>query len=244
MDINVLCENPAVASALKGMSGIETIYDNVMPYVMREKDTDMLKMCLSGSNVVVRTWDELGFVMSSGYKGRIIADSAIYTFNRSASDFIKNSGIWKDTVPLELNVHEILERGASSSELVVYGKVPMMVTAQCFYRNTHNDSCSKDTQKGHEVIFTDRTGTQFSSVCFCRYCYNVLFNSVPLSLHSELDMIRKIAPASVRLYFTTEKEEEAVRTAEYFVRLFNGEASPGMVPYREYTRGHFRKGVE
>ena len=35
------------------------------------------------------------------------------------------------TAPLELNYNELREVGLESSELVVYGHVPMMVSAQC-----------------------------------------------------------------------------------------------------------------
>lgn len=246
MDINVLCEKSETAAALKrsaAAGGINEIYECVMPYVMRDDFSDAAARFLSAPDVVVRSWDELGWLKQNGYQGKIIADAGLYTFNREAVSALKEAGAAYDTVPLELNIHEMLERGIANSELVVYGRVPMMITSQCLYRNTHNDRCEKDILAGHEAVLTDRTGTDFISMCFCRYCCNVLFNSVPISLHTETDTIIKAAPRSVRLYFTDETPEEAARITDYFVRMFDGRDA-GTLPIKGYTKGHFRKGVE
>ena len=41
----------------------------------------------------------------------------------------------RDTVPYELNEREIGKRDNTNSEMVVYGYLPMMVSAQCVQKN-------------------------------------------------------------------------------------------------------------
>ena len=242
MDISVLCEDKTTAELLEKTYPQLHIYKNVFPYVMRKKDGESLREMLKEDEILVRTPDGLGFLLENGYKGRIVADAQLYTFNRSAKDLLEKRGVFLDTVPLELNFHEIRERGTQSSELMIYGHVPMMISAQCLYKNT--GSCRKDEKNGHRVVLRDRMGKRQSCICFCRYCYNVIYNSVPLSLHTQMDRIRKLDLKSLRLYFTLEDPKEALKITDYFVGLVGGEKTDGIPPFKDYTTGHFVKGVE
>ncbi|MBO5552152.1 MAG: hypothetical protein J5966_09355, partial [Lachnospiraceae bacterium] len=156
----------------------------------------------------------------------------------------------------ELTYHELKDRGMENSELMIYGRVPMMISAGCIYRNAGDDKCMKnDTGRmsglkagdmKHTVRLTDRMKTDFPVICDCRYCYNIIFNSVPVSLHDEADKVIKLDPLALRLYFTTEKPEEAAEISEYFLRIFcRGDNSHGVEkpPCRAYTKGHFSRAV-
>ena len=252
MDINAVCESYDQAEALSGVRGIGLLFDpeTSMPYVFRNEDALLCEHYLSKPYVLARNIDELGFLRDKGYKGRIYADHTLYTFNRQSRKMLKDLGVLYDTAPLELTFRELKERGMSDSELMVYGRVPMMISAGCVYKNSNNDKCykiKKDGESRHIIRLTDRMDTDFPVLCDCRHCYNVIFNSVPLSLHGEWDRVTELAPASLRLYFTTESGEEARSIAEFFSHLSgNGDPCPGdMVrPYKEFTRGHFIKGVE
>ena len=45
------------------------------------------------------------------------------------------------TLPVELNSRELEDMGCRGGELIVYGRLPMMVTAQCMKKTV--DSCKK-----------------------------------------------------------------------------------------------------
>ena len=62
-------------------------------------------------------------------KGNIVTDYNLYQFNRYAKKFWMEEEVEATTAPLELNYNELREVGLESSELVVYGHVPMMVSA-------------------------------------------------------------------------------------------------------------------
>ena len=89
----------------------------------------------------------------------------------------------------------------------------------------------------------DRKGKEFPVKNCCSYCYNVIYNSVPVSLHGWSEEVRKCSPASVRLAFTTESNKEAAAVAKRFVKEYLWGEELGEPGY-EFTRGHYKRGVE
>lgn len=246
MDINAVCEKKEQAGALAGTDGISRIFHpgNTLPYVFRAEDEKLCEGMLSEPYLLVRNPDGIGFLKEKYYKGEIIADHTVYTYNMTSREVLKELGVSYDTAPLELDFRELLARGMEETELMVYGRIPMMISAGCVYRSTNGDRCNKNIESGHEIRLVDRTDTGFPVLCVCRYCYNVIFNSVPLSLHRLWDRVTSLKPRSARLYFTTETPDEVRRIASFFIRLEDDPENAGPPPYEEYTRGHFLKSAE
>ncbi len=251
MDINAVCENSSQAEVLSEIEGIAQIYSykcpstiknrwvQLLPYIFRDEEKVMLDMEASG--VLIRNYEELEFVREKGFGGNLIADAGLYSFNSYSRERLRKDGIKKDTVPLELQYNELRDRGAEGSEIIIYGRVPMMISANCLYL-TQNRKCGKNIKRGHLMELTDRKKTDFPVFADCRYCYNIIYNSVPLSLHKDIDKIISLKPASLRLEFTTESPEETKEKAEFFINLVNKNIR---AEYNgAYTRGHFRKGVD
>lgn len=243
VDISVLCEDKKTAELVEKEYPQVHIYKNVFPYVFRYGDEEQLRRMLKEDEILVRTPDGLGFLLENGYSGRIITDGEIYTFNKRSKQELALNGIYMDTVPPELNFHEIEERGTKESELLIYGHIPMMISAQCLYKNTQG-ACRKDAERGHRVSLRDRKGKKLHCICFCKNCVNVIYNSVPLSLHAQKDRIKEMGFKSLRLHFTIEDTDEALRITGYFLRLFENDCCDEDPPFRDYTTGHFNKGVE
>ena len=78
----------------------------------------------------------------------------------------------------------------------------------------------------------------------CSECYNVIYNSVPLSLHNELSKIKSMGFESLRLGFTDEKPEDALQIAKWYAAALYKETSDMQPPVTEFTKGHFSRGVE
>ena len=244
MEISAVCEKNDVKETIKREFPDIHVYETVLPHVMRSDDAGELEQALASQEVVARTIDELGFLLDNSYKGKIIADSYLYTMNRLSKSTLKELGVFRDTAPLELNFNELLQRGMEDSEFMVYGRIPLMVSAQCVYRNTHDDICKKDEKKGHLVYLKDRTGRSLPCVCDCRHCLNVIFNSVPLSLHNRLAEVLELKPVALRLYFSTETPAEAEMIAGYFSELIRTGKNDTQFPLKDHTTGHFKKGAE
>ena len=96
-------------------------------------------------------------------------------------------------------------------------------------------------KNGNELFLIDRYQAGFPVVTDCRFCYNVIYNSVPLSLHGFLGDLSESGAAFLRLDFLEEDGEET----EEILRLFKGGLSGKQVqPAYAFTTGHFRKGAQ
>ncbi len=195
----------------------------------------------------------------------VFADHSLYTFNHEAARFWAGLGCSRLTLPLEQNGGELEElrracagmrtgnadaerqAAAVSFELVAYGYLPVMVTAQCVRRTV--SGC--DRQEGF-LTLKDRTGKELPVRNHCTFCYNQIFNTTPLSLLGLEAGVRRIAPDALRLQFlkeTPEEVSEIVRAyADSFVRSAPGGEEPVCrnVPawMEHFTRGHMKRGVE
>lgn len=194
-----------------------------------------LKMGLSG--FLVRNPESLADLKERGLLNKVRADAGLYTFNHKARYALQREGVRCDTAPFELNERELFGRDNTDSEIVVYGRLPLMVTVQCLEKNTRG--CTK-VNESH--VLTDRMGVRFPVQCVCAFCYNKIENSVPLSLATELDAIGRMGFDSVRLQFTTESPDEVRR----IVRTLSGNLVNGTKNEIEkaHTKGHFLRGVE
>lgn len=144
---------------------------------------------------------------------QIQLDHTMYVWNSQAAAFWRERGCGL-TCPLELNSREwedLLNRTSVSPEKLVYGRIPMMVTANCIARTA--GKCLKDQgYRRSEGKLTDRYRTGFPVEIRCDVCMNVIYNSVPLSLHKELSRRRNLYP---RLSFTTENGRETRQILEF-----------------------------
>lgn len=111
-------------------------------------------------------------------------------------------------------------------ELMIYGHLPMMVSANCIQRT------SARCDHGNRILqLRDRMGKDMSVRCYCTYCYNQIFNAEPLVLYDLPDEVRALQPQCLRYDFSVEPAAVVRQVLE------------GAVP-RSMTRGHFRHGIE
>ena len=118
----------------------------------------------------------------------------------------KKNGIARD-VSLELNRQEIKELGIEDGEMVLYGNLAVMISAQCVEKTTRG--CRK---KDGMTVLTDRYQNQFAVRNRCRECYNVIYNSAPLYLLDLKEEVRELAPKRVRLQFSVEDKKQTERS--------------------------------
>ena len=148
------------------------------------------------------------------------------------------SGAARLTLPVELNYQELKAIGCRGKELVVSGRLPMMVTAQCLKKT--GPGC--DRRPGI-LYLRDRKGQEMPVKNSCMFCCNTILNSAPLSLCREASRIRELGPASVRVLLTTENGRESRRVIRAAADAFILGRDTGE-PYEVFTRGHMKRGVE
>lgn len=194
--------------------------------------------------VLVRSPEEVMWLRVIKPELRPVFDASVYCWNRETVRLFARLGAGRLTMPWELNSRELepvmeeLHREGLDGELVVYGRIPMMVSAQCIRRTT--TGCVK---KREVLTLKDRTGALLPVKNHCAFCYNTIYNASPLSLLGLESAVRRLGPAVIRLNFTTENQEETARTIRAFADGFL-RGQEVLQPCRDFTRGHFKRGVQ
>ena len=213
-------------------------YYLALPYVLRARDRDylcQLEQLVDDSAVrgfLIRNPEEIVYVRGLGENYAIVSDAGLYAFNRRSVRFLARYGD-EYTLPYELNGREAgqLTRYARQigmrSAMIVYSRIPMMITANCVGKTAGR--CPADG----EMRIKDRYGTSFLVETNCIHCYNIIYNSVPYSLHLQQKEIDKAGADIWRYDFTVESGEDCRRILE-----------GSEFPYEKYTTGHLKRGVE
>lgn len=217
-----------------------------MPYIFRDRAVMLFERKLEDvkaagfDGMLIRSPEELGYIRKKGlyelYAGRVVADYNVYTYNKAAFDEYIRLGIHDFTLSEELNAGQL--RGLCRSvqdrniylEKLVYGYLPLMVTAGCTLKYT-----SKDKPCGRPGVYylTDRKGKQLAALNSCSYCYNLIYNSVPEYLLDKPDEIRNMGVEALRLSFSIEGADEVEN-----IMKMNADS------VKAYTRGHYNRGVD
>ena len=217
---------------------------------VEKKDSVLKEDCLDG--FLIRNMEEYEFIHKYLFDKEIITDYNLYIMNKEATKTWNELGVYKFTAPLELNKHELQELSGLYDDFIVYGRTPLMVTAQCPMKtvcggdNKHlvkprnNYCCGKD-QDNLELI--DRLNIRFPVVRNCRHCYNTIYNSLPLSLLSNTREVLNLRPSNIRLDFTIEDKETTSRVLDKFIKVYYY-GKDNVKDLDEFTRLHFNRGIE
>lgn len=171
-----------------------------------------------------------------GKRKTIISDAMLYTMNREAKSWLSGLGVQSYTVPYELNRSQAERLGVTDMEWIIYGRVPLMTSAQCIFKNT--SGCLKaggQTQKTGEVGYIeDRKNAGLPYFSCCKFCYSMIWSADCVNLTDCLEEITALKPKSLRYDFTTENASQVRAVLDGSVRE-NG-AKP--------VHGHFHRGVQ
>ena len=171
-------------------------------------------------------------------------DASVYGWNSRSAKVLASVGASVLAMPWELNSREmepVLEtcRGLGlTSELIIYGNAPMMVSAQCI-----TNTVKGCTHKRGTLMMKDRTGAVLPVKNHCSFCYNTIYNPAPLSLLGSEKLVRRLRAERLRLQFTVEGTEQTEKVLDAFIGSFVYDRDVE-VPFRDFTRGHFKRGVE
>ena len=189
---------------------------------------------------MIKNYDALWFAKAYFKDIPLILDHNLYSFNNKAvEEFSKLEPIYI-TAPLELNKKELCHRNNTNSELLIYGKLPLMTSAQCVKRST--GGCNKTSEVSY---IKDRYNVMFPIKNNCDECYNVIYNSLPLVLFGQAEEIKRMQFASYRLSFTTENAKEVRKVLDVCEQTFVTASKNIKEIYSgDFTHGHYKRGVE
>lgn len=196
-----------------------------------ETISDQLKK-IDFEGFIVRNYEEFFWVKTRFAGKKIVTDHNMYTYNDMAKSMFFDNGADADTMPLELNQKEINRRNNKGSQMIIYGYYPLMVSAQCVHKNSYK--CDRTPQI---TYLKDRYNKIFPVWNNCSECYNIIYNSCPTVLFNNIQKIKNAGIDALRLDFTFEKPEEI----DTVMAAFESNSADGI---KEYTNGHFKRGVE
>lgn len=195
---------------------------------------------------LIRNYETLALVMEqdANWKQRSVLDYTMYVMNREAMAFYRNlfgNGRGVFTAPVELSEKELRSLGMEAMTLVVYGRIPLMVTAHCVKKTMglcKNGKGTECKEQKEPMYLTDRMGKRLPVKQNCNECYNLIYNPECLSLLDGSNAVTGLRPFAIRLDFTFETKEETGRIVESAV------GTGAVVTGTGYTRGHLKRGVE
>ncbi len=209
----------------------------MLPAVFRAKTAERYRKykdnwtSLPADGYVLKNLEEYEFLQEIRWNKAWIPDHNMYLFNQKSREFWRKKGSFMQTNPLELNSRELKEVSAGDSIQIIYGRYPMMITAGCLHKTLNQ--CRK---KPGRRMLKDRYEKLFPVKNYCRDCYNVIFNSQPLWLLDQPEELEALRAGAYRIMFTTEKRQETLAVLDSWMK--------GGRPPADFTRGHFKRGVE
>lgn len=232
----------------EGMDFSKTEVIFTLPHVIREKNRECLKQGsgqASASGFLLRNLEELFWFLEDtkrtnqeGAGTWLVLDHSLPIWNQEAERVYRALGAAEATASLELTAKELRQIGCQGNTLLVYGRVPLMVTAQCMAETT--TLCRKSSGF---LRLQGNKGKELLAYHDCQNCCNLIYDSTPISLLAEKERIGKLSPKRLRLDFTVEKKAEAEKILKAFLEVFRYKKE-GKAFRWATTKGHFYKGVE
>lgn len=232
--VHILAEDPALCQALANRGRVAA----VLPRVVHDNELPKLRNKLSairamGIKAVLA--GNLGLLIPAREEGfRIHGDFGLNLFNSGSMNMMEDLELASATVSFEMTLPQIRDISkAVKTEMMVYGRMPLMLTEHCLIRNrTGECTCQNGSTK-----LTDKTGAEFPIIKDCGTCRSVLLNGKKLNWLDRQDDLAKLGLWAIRLYFTTENSWEVDRILEEYLNPVPFD--PGAC-----TRGLYLRGVE
>lgn len=231
--VDVMAENIPL---LKSFKENEVTCVAVLPRVITDEQTESVKKMLvrlyneGVREVLLGNVGHIALAESAGMKIR--ADFGMNVFNSYSLEAVRNMGFLSATASFEMRLAQVRDMAKSlNTELIVYGRLPLMVTEQCIIsRASGQCTCQNPGQ------LSDRMGSVFPVMREYEH-RNVIFNAHRLFLADKLDDLYSAQLWGLRLMFTTESARECVEIAKCYKG--KGAYTPSVL-----TRGLYYRGVD
>ena len=222
-------------TAKQYFSGKVYIY---LPAVYRSSKIKSLDIDDRADGVIAASYDELGYLSSINYpQKKVILDHRLYTFNNRSIKAFEKLGFNYSCIPYELSLKELKHRDNHNSQMIIYSRIPMMITANCTVKNTIG--CKKANS---QITLVDRKNESFIVECDCNNCYNTIYNSKRYMAFDLKDELLSLGVKEFRLDFTVESESETEEILNLYKDVFIKNQ-----PFKfkeDFTKGHLKRGVE
>lgn len=202
-------DNRAGVVLPRGLFGIE---DEIKKQLNKLKKAGVTK-ALCGNIGSYTLAKEMGF--------EAFGDFGLNIYNSESAKLIHHP-----LLSFELTLEQANKINAENTGIIVYGKMPLMLTRNCPIKNSIG--CYECAKQGK---LTDRKGYEFEVLCSKYPCVEML-NTHPIYM---LDRLREVKTDFVHFYFSTETADEVSHIIELYKK--------GGKPDFKYTRGLYQRGT-
>ncbi len=202
-------DNRAGVVLPRGLFGIE---DEIRKQLTKLKKAGVTK-ALCGNIGSYTLAKEMGF--------EVFGDFGLNIYNSESAKLINHP-----LLSFELTLEQANKINAENTGIIVYGKMPLMLTRNCPIKNSIG--CYECAKQGK---LTDRKGYEFEVLCSKYPCVEML-NTHPIYM---LDRLREVKTDFVHFYFSTETADEVSHIIELYKK--------GGKPDFKYTRGLYQRGT-
>jgi putative protease len=235
----------------------------VFPRILLERDIKVYRQIVDligqlGINSVMLGNIGHTVLLGEGSSYNLYGDFSLNMFNSLSIYTAGELGFKCVTLSPELTfkqINNIQKPMALESEILVYGRLPLMIMQNCpigSYSRYLDSSCKCCCDmKGYGL--RDRKGIVFPLMTNKFTCRTEILNSQPLFLVDKMDDILSSGINSIRLLFTNESPAECKKIASIYKDAMEMGQDKAMEKHGDFiekimkegfTRGHYYKGVE
>ena len=210
----------------------------VAPRIVHDGELDALKNALHTvrqlgvQDVLVGNLSLLIVAKECNLRAR--GDFGLNLYNSGSMEVARALNMASACLSFEMTLPQIRDISkAVPSEILVYGRLPLMLTENCLIRGkTGQCTCHLSATK-----LTDKTGAEFPVIKDGSSCRSVLLNGKKLNLLDRQEDLSKLGLWATRVYFTTENPKEVDR-------VLSNVLNPAPFDPGASTRGLYLRGVE
>ncbi len=217
------------------------------PYVIREhnrKDLKTIEEAMRSGRfhgLLFRNLETYAYMKKVLPESRLIPDHNLYFWNHETVQFWEKR-VTEYTLPVEQNQAEWKELLAKApvdmkAAVIVYGRLPMMITANCIENTLKKAAGMKRASAFLQTVI------RLHFRC-CITAGAVIISSITVCRYPFMPLLRRTCAAFRLTALTLQRKngEEVEIVVRYFADLLSGvDVKP---PYQEYTTGHIKRGVE
>lgn len=231
--VTELYENfDAVQPFTENGCGVVAVLPRVITDDRRSDIANMLRG-LRGMGVreaLVGNIGHISMVLAAGMELR--ADFGMNVFNSYNLELLSKLHFLSATASFELRLAQVRDmQKCIDTELIVYGRLPLMVSDQCVVSHAYGKCCC---QSG--IALSDRKGSLFPIVREYEH-RNAIYNAHKLFMADKKEDLYSAGLWGMRLLFTTESAREVTEIAKCYKGI--GNYKPNVL-----TRGLYYRGVD
>lgn len=231
-----------VTELYESFDAVQPFLDNgccvvaVLPRVITDDKygeiADMLKE-LSRRGITQALVGNIGHVrLAAGAGMKLRADFGMNMFNSYGLELVKNLGFLSATASFELRLAQVRDmQKCIDTELIVYGRLPLMVSDQCVVSHAYGKCCCNSG-----IMLSDRKGSMFPVLREYEH-RNAIYNAHKLFMADKKEDLYSAGLWGLRLLFTTESAREVTEIAKCYKGV--GSYKPNVL-----TRGLYYRGVD